>query len=102
MDVPEPGHADLLVDAEHLAQFLADRGGLEFRKVADRGRALAPGLGRSEGGLQFFGDRIGAREIGEADLQVQVEVDVALGLAGDATLGVADRLHQLRRDEARA
>ncbi len=102
MDMPEPGHADLLVDAEHLAQVLADRGGLELREVADRGRALAPGLGRGEGGLQFLGDGVGAREVGEADLQVEVQVHVALGLAGDAALGVADRLHQLRRDEARA
>ena len=36
------------------------------------------------------------------DLQVEVQVHVALGLAGDAALGVTDRLHQLRRDETRA
>ena len=100
VDMPEPGYADLLVDAEYRAEFLADGRRLELRKVADRGRALAPGLGRRKSGLQFLGDGVGAGEVGVPDLQVEVQVDVALGFAGDAALGVADRLHQLRRDEA--
>jgi hypothetical protein len=93
MNMPEPGHADLLVDAEHLAELLADGGGLQLRKVADRGRALAPGLGRREGGLQLLGDGVGAGKVGVPELEVEVEVDVALGFAGDASLGVTDRLH---------
>ena len=70
MQVPEPSHADLLVEAEHLGQLGANRRGLEFRQVANRVGALGPSLGRSEGSLEFFGDRVGTGEVGEADLQV--------------------------------
>ena len=101
VDVPEPGHPDLLVDAQHAVELLADRGGLQLREVADGRGALGPGLGRGEGGLQFLGDRVGAGEVGEADGQLQVEVDVALRLAGDAALRVADGVEQLGGDEAR-
>ena len=70
VQVPEPRHAHLLVEAEHLGQLGTNRRGLEFRQVANRVGALGPSLGRSEGGLEFFGDRIGTREVGEANLQV--------------------------------
>jgi len=103
--VPKPSDPDLLVESEHLSEFGTKWCGLEPREVANGGRALGPGLGRSEGSLDLLSDGIGARELGVAHFQVEIEVDLfAIGVAGvaeDASLSALDGVEKLWRDEAR-
>jgi hypothetical protein len=72
MDVPQPGHADLLVECGASCPAPRGSGGLELERLRIAEERWLHVSGGRERGLQFLGDGVGAREVGVPDLQVEV------------------------------